>query len=58
MLRQPGQYPNGYVETAEIDSVKVRYVIAADAWPDGFICTRRDARLFAKRIMECLEGTK
>lgn len=57
MLRQAGQYPNGWVETQNDKEILIAY---ADDKLDleSFICSRRDARLFAKRIMECLEGTK
>lgn len=56
-LRSPvGAYPNGYVRTAIDDCIQVAYFERA-GYPQSLILNRRDARLLAKRINQCLDGT-
>jgi len=53
-----GLPPNmrAYVRTTDDDMI----LIAADDWPEWsrIIVTRREARMIAKRINECLDKTK
>ena len=44
-----------YVRTTDDDMI----LIAADAWPEwsSITVTRREARMIAKRINECLDAT-
>ena len=59
MLRPAGQYPNGCVETVRDGKLVIEY--SPDRTPYESVCfrmPRADARLLAKRIMECLEATK
>jgi hypothetical protein len=58
MLRPVGQYPNGSVQTENKHEISVMYQAGELQYESGFICTRRDARLLVKRILECLEATK
>lgn len=56
-LRKVGVYPNGFVRTLEDDKVLVTF---HEEYGDvQFIkLGRRDARLLAKRINECLDQTR
>lgn len=57
-LRYPlTQYPNGYVNTGPDDEIRVTYFLhPGDA--QTFFLSRKDARLLAKRINECLDETR
>jgi len=56
MLRSAGKYPNGWIETENDKEILIAY--AADQLEfERIICSRSDARLFAKRILACLEAT-
>lgn len=56
MMRPLGVYPNGYVRTC--DSSKLDIVLDTyQAERLAFTLPRRDARLLAKRILQCLEET-
>ena len=58
MLRRPiSSYPNGYVLTLEDDLIQVVYFEHAN-YPQTMILSRRDARLMARRINECLDGSR
>jgi len=52
----PTEYPNGYVLTSEDDEIRVTYFEheqdAQTIW-----LSRKDARLLAKRINQCLDAT-
>lgn len=56
-MRQVSVYPNGYVTTHEGDLVGVYYF---DSFGDAqtILLRRRDARLLAKRINQCLDDTR
>ena len=58
MLRRPGVYPNGWVRTWDKDRIAFFLVNAEGEDGYGYVCPRKDARLLAKRILECLEATK
>lgn len=57
-LRRTGKFPNGWVETENEKEIRLGYQHDQLGYRGGFICSRPDARLFAKRILECLEATK
>ncbi len=52
----PSIYPNGYVLTTDDDCIEVVY-FERDGYPQALILNRRDARLLAKRINQCLDET-
>jgi hypothetical protein len=56
LRRDLERYPNGYVSTSEGDEIRVTYFMRED-YPQTIFMTRRDARLIAKRINECLDRT-
>ena len=54
-LRYPGTYPNGHVRTTDDDEIEVGYY---HGFTERYITLpRRDARLLAKRINQCLDKT-
>ena len=56
MRRDVGSYPNGYIQTADDDEIRVTYFMH-EGYPQTIFMTRRDARLIAKRINQCLDAT-
>ena len=52
----PENYPNGYVRTADNDMVQVIFC-EERGQTCGLMLTRKDARLLAKRINQCLDRT-
>lgn len=54
-LRAP-EY-GAYVRTNDEDSLYVSIVEPGDIQPTGFFIDRKDARLLAKRINQCLDDT-
>jgi len=52
----PATYPNGYVSTREDDLIQVAY-FEREGYPQSMTLSRKDARLLAKRINQCLDGT-
>ena len=57
-VREVGEYPNFYVQTESITHLKVLVASGIDQQNVGFRITRRHARLLARRINQCLDGTK
>lgn len=56
-LRYPlSGYPNAYVNTGQDDEIRVTYFLHEND-AQTFFLSRRDARLLAKRINECLDAT-
>jgi hypothetical protein len=56
-LRWPvSEYPNGYVLTTYEDEIRVTYFETPDEVATLFL-SRKDARLLAKRINQCLDAT-
>lgn len=59
MLRRVGEHPNGSVRTLPDGWLEIQYSPERNPFEDRcFKMSRATARLLAKRIMECLEGTK
>lgn len=56
-LRHPGTYPNAWVRTIEGDRIEVTQVASADFALGRLVLSRRDARLLARRLNECLDAT-
>lgn len=56
MRRDVGSYPNGYVHTLEGELVSVTY-FERPGYAQSLILSRKDARLLAKRINQCLDGS-
>ena len=56
MRRDFASYPNGYVNTADGDLIQVVY-FERPSYPQTLTLSRKDARLLAKRINQCLDGT-
>lgn len=54
--RIPPIYPNAYVLTAPNDEIRVS-VFESEDDAVTFYMSRKDARLLAKRINQCLDGT-
>jgi hypothetical protein len=57
-FRMPGKYPNGYVQTTEDNQILMSFFDKEGEDGIGIIRSRRDARLLARRILQCLEKTK
>ena len=57
-VREIGKYPNFYVETEPTGYLKITAAAGVGQMNSGFRITRRHARLLAKRINQCLDGTK
>jgi hypothetical protein len=56
-LRAPvSEYPNAYVVTEPDDEIRVTY-FEHKGNPATFFLSRKDARLLAKRINQCLDAT-
>jgi hypothetical protein len=51
------KYPNAYISNADRNSVNVSYWYEKNNGA-GFVLSRRDARLLAKRINQFLDATK
>lgn len=58
MLRKPGQYPNGEVNTTKDGNIMIGYIYAEGAGMNWQEISRLDARLLAKRLNQCLDATK
>jgi len=60
-LRRIGRYPNGYVRTCDTpttpDGIQVVWYESEGWVPHVLELPRRDARLLAKRINQCLDRT-
>ena len=58
-LRRPGTYPQVYVDTEGPENIKILHfrTVAADS-VGPMTLTRRDARLLAKRLNQCLDETR
>lgn len=56
-LRPPPTYPNGYVTTESGDEIQVVFSEREGSSPAAMYMSRRDARLLAKRINQCLDET-
>ncbi|HEX6684984.1 MAG TPA: hypothetical protein VF062_19500 [Candidatus Limnocylindrales bacterium] len=57
LMRWPASvYPNGYVRTAIDDLIQIVY-FERDGQAQVLMLNRRDARLLARRINQCLDGT-
>lgn len=57
LLRKIGAATNGSVHTTEDDRIAVLYYGVSRPHPQSLLLSRRDARLLAKRLNECLDGT-
>jgi len=58
-LTQPlGKYPYGIVKTFDEKNVSVGICSAKGKYITNLVFTRREARLLAKRINQCLDATK
>lgn len=57
-MRPVGKYPQVYVRTITEKSVSCIYHEYEGQPGTGFVLTRRDARLLAKRINQCLDSTR
>ena len=57
-LHRVGKYPNGYIQTASDQEIAICFVPDEESDAGCFNLSRRDARLLAKRILQCLEATK
>lgn len=57
MLRRAGRYPNGCVKTESENELSVTYQANELQFESGFICSRKDAKLFVRRILQCLQET-
>ena len=58
MMRSPGKYPNGEVSTTLDGRLSLSYYEKRIGYITGISMSRRDARLLAKRINQCLDETK
>lgn len=56
--RKPCTYPNAYVRTRDRESLYIAIIAEVNTFDASFNISRRDARLLAKRINECLDATK
>jgi hypothetical protein len=56
-LRPLGTYPNGYVRTDENDDIEIVHTESENCPTEFLVMSRRDARLLAKRINQCLDKT-
>ena len=56
-LRDVRRYPNAYVLTEPGDEIRVTYFEHAGV-SQTFFLSRKDARLLAKRINQCLDATR
>lgn len=57
-VKKIGVYPNSYVQTTEDNMISISLFHEKDVDGIGFKIDRRFARLFAKRINQCLDETK
>ena len=57
-LRHPDVRPNGTVSTLDDDRIIVWYDDGSTKFAQRMILSRRDARLLAKRINQCLDRTR
>lgn len=58
LMRKVGTYPNAYVETVDKDRVAIAFLNREPIPSWAVELTRRDARLLAKRINQCLDETR
>jgi len=58
MMRRIGVYPNGWVETASDDRIAISYTHGIGHGVYRIELSRKDARLLAKRINQCLDDTR
>lgn len=56
--KRRGPIRQGYVQTLSTSQIKVTLFIHGDDWGTGLNLTRAEARMLARRLNECLEGTK
>ncbi len=57
-IKPVGKYPQVYVRTNNNQSIRCMYHEQSDQEGIGFVLTRRDARLLAKRLNQCLNKSK
>ena len=57
-LRRPGVHPNAWVRTADFDLIAIQHYSSPGDPGAVLLLSRKDARLLAKRINQCLDGTK
>lgn len=57
LTRRLGVYPQAQVTTAPNDMIDVMYFATAETAPQWIGLPRKDARLLAKRISQCLDAT-
>lgn len=57
-LRPLGTYPNGYVRTLEEDDIEIVHIEKERSPAEFLVMSRKDARLLAKRINQCLDKTR
>lgn len=57
-VRQIGEYPNFYVKTDGDRCLEISSVREETVYAYSISFTRRDARLLAKRINQCLDETR
>lgn len=57
-LRRLGKHPNGYVRTADAQHIEIAHSYGPGYDSRRITIPRADARLLAKRILQCLEETK
>ena len=57
-LRRPGVYPNAWVRTADFDLIAIQHCPSSGSPGPVLLLSRKDARLLAKRINQCLDRTK
>lgn len=57
MMRYPQTYPNGYVRTIDNERIVIAQFENDTDIGQSMVLDRKDARLLAKRINECLDAT-
>jgi len=58
MTRHSDQYPYQYVRTTDDDRILIVNAEQSGGNADAMVVSRRDARLLAKRINQCLDATR
>lgn len=57
-IRRLGVYPQVYVRTADDDNIAIEFWRTKWHTREPLALSRKDARLLARRIVQCLEATK
>ncbi len=57
-LHPPNKYPNGEICTISTSDIMIASYPCKGVSVEPIILSRRDARLLAKRINQCLDATK